>query len=300
MLYTWSPANGLSTTSGAGTTASPQTTTTYVATVTNENGCRNKDSVMITVNPRPVFTAVASQPVLCLGDTITLEASGGDRYTWSPAGTLGNVNSPVTMAYPAATTRYKVVIENDECSLRDSLFVNVPVVNKPSVKTTKSNDINCIVGQATLQTGGGSRYLWQPATGLSDPTSSRPVARINQTTTYRVTVTTNQGCVVEDSITVHFFKGDDGSGFPVPSAFTPNGDGRNDCFGVNYWGDVQDFSMNLYNRWGEVVFHANDPSQCWNGVHKGKLQPGDVYVFLIKAKTRCGDVFRKGTFTLVR
>jgi gliding motility-associated-like protein len=124
--------------------------------------------------------------------------------------------------------------------------------------------------------------------------------RVNQTTTYHVTITTNEGCVVEDSITVNFFKGDDGSGFPVPSAFTPNGDGKNDCFGVKYWGDVQAFSMNIYNRWGEVVFRADNPAQCWNGIHKGQLQPGDVYVYLIKAKTRCGEVLRKGTFTLVR
>jgi gliding motility-associated-like protein len=105
---------------------------------------------------------------------------------------------------------------------------------------------------------------------------------------------------VEDSITVNVVKGDDGSGFLVPAAFTPNNDGKNDCFGVKYWGEVKDFSMNIYNRWGELLFHADQPSQCWNGMYKGQLQPSDVYVYLIKGKTMCGDIFRKGTVVLVK
>jgi gliding motility-associated-like protein len=86
----------------------------------------------------------------------------------------------------------------------------------------------------------------------------------------------------------------------VPGGFTPNNDGKNDCFGVGYWGQVSDFAMNVYNRWGELIFSANNPTQCWDGKYKGQLQPSDVYVYIIKAKTICGNIFRKGTVALIK
>lgn len=299
-LYTWSPTIGLAHPTNATTTASPAATTKYYVSVTGQNGCSVKDSVTITVTPKPVFAVSSSKPVLCFGDTATLTASGGDTYTWSPAATLSDPFGSVTKAFPFVGTRYKVVITENNCAIKDSLYINLPVASKPAVTTTKSNNINCVLGEARLHTGGGSQYLWQPSTGLSDSTSNNPVVRIQTTTTYHLFVTTNDGCKVEDSITVFVENADNGNGFPVPNAFTPNDDGKNDCFGVKYWGDVAEFSMRLYNRWGLLVFETNQPTECWNGFFRGKPQPGDVYVYLIKAKTRCGDVFRKGTFTLIR
>jgi len=299
-FYFWSPTTGLSNPTDATTDASPATTTQYKVVVMDQDGCQGYDSITINVMRKPIFTAASSKAVLCKGDTAILTATGGDIYTWSPDTFLRSPNGNLTQAFPATTTLYKVVIEENKCHLKDTMFVNLPVATKPSVITTKSNDIDCFVGEATLHSGGGSQYLWTPSTGLSDPASKDPVVRINATTTYHLYVTTTEGCMVEDSITVTVFKGDNGSGFPVPNAFTPNGDGRNDCFGVKYWGDVEDFSLNIYNRWGELLFHGDNPTQCWNGLYKGQLQPDDAYVYWIKAKTRCGDVFRKGTFALIR
>ncbi len=296
--YSWSPAMALSNPAAGTTTAGPLVSTTYVVTATGTNGCLVKDSVTITVDPKPVFSAFATKPIVCKGDTVSLVATGGDRYQWWPAMQVTMPGGSTTIATPPSDTRFKVLIEEDGCGISDSLFIMVKVTDKPLVQTTKSNDITCFLGQATLTTGGGNRYRWLPATGLSDAASATPLVRINESTMYRVQVTTAEGCTVEDSITVNVLKGE--GGFPVPDAFTPNGDGKNDCFGVRYWGDVQDFSLRLYNRWGELVFQAKQPSQCWDGRYKGQLQPGDVYVYLIKAKTRCGEVVRKGTFVLIR
>ncbi len=298
--YKWWPATGLSDSTGATTTATPNSTTKYYLLATGSNKCKAKDSVTITVTPMPAFSAVSSKPILCLGDTAKLSAHGGDAYTWFPAMSVGAPFDSITTAFPLNTTMYNVVIEDYACNISDTLFVNVPVADKPSVALSKSNDINCFQAQATLIAGGGARYLWRPSTGLNDTTSRTPTVSIAQSTTYKVLIVTQQGCSVEDSITVYVNKGDDGSGFPVPSAFTPNGDGKNDCFSVQHWGAVMEFSLNLYNRWGERVFHADAPTQCWNGTYKGVPQPGDVYVYWIKAKTLCGEVFRKGTFALIR
>ena len=87
----------------------------------------------------------------------------------------------------------------------------------------------------------------------------------------------------------------------MPSAFTPNNDGKNDCYRAKNWGYVTDFELSIFNRWGERVFHTSNPTQCWDGTYKGIPQKSDVYVYIVKAKSLCESaVFRKGTLALIR
>lgn len=113
-------------------------------------------------------------------------------------------------------------------------------------------------------------------------------------------VTTAEGCSAQSSITVNVNTGDADDGYLVPSAFTPNGDGKNDCFGVKHWGTVTQFNMAIYDRWGHIIFQSPDPSAYWDGTLKGQPLQSEVFVYLISAKTMCGLVLRKGTVTLIR
>jgi gliding motility-associated-like protein len=58
--------------------------------------------------------------------------------------------------------------------------------------------------------------------------------------------------------------------------------------------------MRIYNRWGELMFQSTSPGNCWDGHYKKQPQMPDVYVYLIRARTRCGNIVRKGTFALIR
>jgi gliding motility-associated-like protein len=117
---------------------------------------------------------------------------------------------------------------------------------------------------------------------------------------YTVEVTSDKGCKAQDSILVTVNIGDPSAGFVVPSAFTPNRDGLNDCFGVKHWGPVKDFEMIIYNRWGQMMFYSTNPNNCWDGTYAGKDLGTATYVYVIKATTICGPVLRKGTIVLVR
>jgi len=86
----------------------------------------------------------------------------------------------------------------------------------------------------------------------------------------------------------------------IPTAFTPNNDGINDCFGIKFWGVVTEFQLIIYNRWGETVFSTTNPSNCWDGKHKSVTASQGNYVYFIKAKTLCGPVEKKGNVLLVR
>jgi gliding motility-associated-like protein len=163
---------------------------------------------------------------------------------------------------------------------------------------SKSNDVNCTLGIATLTATGAVRYTWTDGVSVIDRTASRISVAPAATTVYTVWGTGSNGCVSEDSIQVNVAKG--GLNGLVPDAFTPNNDGKNDCFGVKTWGYSKDFKFSVFNRWGVLMFETTDPNRCWDGTYKGVQQKSDTYVYQINATTLCGSVSQKGTVVLIR
>jgi PKD repeat protein len=104
--YTWTPATGLSCTNCPNPVANPTSTTTY--TVTGSNGtCTNTATITITVDNANI-TVTPSSPSICPGGNVTLTASGGVSYSWSPSLGLSCTNCPNPVANPAVTTIYTV------------------------------------------------------------------------------------------------------------------------------------------------------------------------------------------------
>ena len=67
----------------------------------------------------------------------------------------------------------------------------------------------------------------------------------------------------------------------MPNAFTPNNDGHNDVFRVKYPGLIKTMRMNVYDRWGQLVFESSDPSKGWDGNLNGIKQPTGNYIWVI-------------------
>ena len=88
--------------------------------------------------------------------------------------------------------------------------------------------------------------------------------------------------------------------FQLPNAFTPNGDGANDCFGVTNWGNITDLNFSIYNRAGNLILQSKNSSECWDGNFKGIPQPAGTYIYKISGTTICGFVKRSGTVELLR
>jgi gliding motility-associated-like protein len=125
------------------------------------------------------------------------------------------------------------------------------------------------------------------------------VASALQTTWFVVTGTNNSGCSNVDSVQI-IVTNAGAMKMYVPNAFTPNDDGKNDCFGIKNWPAGKSFSISIFNRWGERIFYSADPNACWDGRYNGKMQPQDVFIYMIQAETSCGKAFEKGTFVLIR
>ncbi len=297
--YLWSPAATLNNATSPTPVASPGTANqTYYVTVTGANDCSTVDSVKISVRPVPTFK-ISPDKSVCSGSTTTLNASGGNYYLWTPAISLNNpsVSNPASTA--TSTTVYTVIIKDTTCNDSTSLTAKVTVLSLPDITVSKSNDINCVMRSANLEAAGASQYLWSPATGLNNNTSPAPIASPKATITYTVKGTGDNGCSDTASITVTAMFANPVP-YDLPNAFTPNGDGINDCFGIKYIGWEKQYQLTVYNRWGELVFFSDNVAVCWNGTYKGKPAAADNYVYYIKITTPCGPLERKGNVLLIR
>lgn len=297
--YTWSPALYLDDPTSSSPVATPlQDVKYYVDAFFEETNTTLRDSILIRLRPRPHFTTTGNQSV-CEGSPVTLSASGGDIYSWSPGSNVSNPHTAITTATPTSNTIYTVEITDNTCNYDTTINLAVTVNPNPTVVAAKSNDINCNVPTVRLQATGAKEYKWTPAAGMEDASIPNPVATTDSTTIFEVTGTNEFGCSSTAQVTVNVDKGGIAH-FMLPNVFSPNGDGKNDCFGIRQWGSARIEQFFIYNRWGQIVFQTNSHTQCWDGRVNGIPQQAGGYVYVIKASTFCGQVTRKGMLTLIR
>ncbi len=188
--------------SNNGTTPSivvaPLQTATFTVTVTGVNGCKQKDSVLVWVNPLPPADAGLDKAV-CRGDTAQLNASGGLVYAWSPSNTLSSAGINNPLAFPSLTTTYIVTVtDNNACSNTDAVVVTVN--NNPLIDHIIKN-ITCKGfndGTVTASPYNGLfpyTYLWSTTPAQTTQTATGLSPGVN----YYVTVTDNNGCSATDS-----------------------------------------------------------------------------------------------------
>ncbi|WP_181305439.1 T9SS type B sorting domain-containing protein [Rufibacter sp. XAAS-G3-1] len=94
---------------------------------------------------------------------------------------------------------------------------------------------------------------------------------------------------------------DQGFQFQFPTAFTPNNDGLNDVFRPVGAPFSSSYTLQILNRWGQIIFESKDPKTGWDGTHGGKPAPPETYLFRFEAIDVNGQrITQKGTVTLLR
>ena len=90
-------------------------------------------------------------------------------------------------------------------------------------------------------------------------------------------------------------------GVYIPNAFTPNGDSHNDFFGLPKLNKNKLLSLQIYNRWGQLIFHTSNRDGRWDGTYKGQQAPTGTYTYVLMVETLDKKrVVQKGLITLVR
>lgn len=284
---------------------SPVVSGTYHVRASNEAGCSSTSS--ITINAPFAGASLSEENTICAGDTLSISVLGlpstGYSFIWEPANEV--IGGAGTANITLAPSEQMVVTVNVSgplgCTWEDAITVFVSPLVGATVSATADPTILLPGGTTQLQaTPSNANYIWQPAALLSNATIANPVATVQETTTFIVTVTDGI-CTRSDSVKVLVYdlRCEEPDVF-VPNTFTPNGDGANDTLFVRGQ-HIERMEFMVFDRWGERVFLSTDKNVGWDGQFRGK--PVDPAVFVYHLTAWCADgqrYFTKGNVTVIR
>lgn len=306
ITYQWSPEQDLSNAQVADPVASPKVNTTYSVSVTDANGCNNTDEVSIRV-AQPFTIQTTPDTVICLGHVLPLRVWGADHYVWTGVG-LDDADSP----FPHAVIKelgnftYKVTgYDADGCFTHDtSLVVGV----RPSPTVNAGTDRASMAGIPVTLSGLGSpdiiKWSWTPTDYLDCANCATTTALPNLSTNYKVEVENTYGCKATDEVFVKVTC-DKGAVF-LPTAFSPNQDGRNERFYPKGRGIKEVSWMRIFDRWGSLVFERshfqiNNAMAGWDGTWRNQVAPMGSYVYALETVCEDGTTFLfRGTVTVIK
>jgi gliding motility-associated-like protein len=270
---------------------------TYTVTVSDAASCAVTGQPLTIALQGAVSVNAGADTLICTGASFTRGVtSNATTYSWSPAAGVSNPAIANPVLSPQTTTTYTVTATTGNCTAQDIVTVNVAA----GASAYAGADKTILAGKSyQLQgTASAGTYLWAPPAGLSATNVLNPTAIPAQTTTYTLKVTTSQGCIATDDMTITV----------VPycikpmEAFTPNGDGINDVWLVtNGTGCLDKAKAQVFNRYGAKIFESNDYKNNWDGTYKGKMLPDGTYYFVITYRLITGaEENMKGSVTILR
>lgn len=295
--FSWTNGSSLNASNIEQPIASPTVTTQYIVTATL-GVCSANDTINVNVLPAPIADAGPGGDI-CFGQTYQLRGNGGVSYQWLPATYLSSasVNNPVST--PSQSIRYSLMVTDaNGCQSLQPDIVQVNVT--PPIVVQISKDTAVAMGDVFQlhASSVANNYVWSPGFGLNNIYDPNPIVTVTGDITYKVTATTNAGCKGEASVTLKVYKGPD---IYVPTAFTPNGDGKNDVFRPFPVGIKNYTYFRVYNRWGQVIFSTSEFNKGWDGKVNGIEQPSGTYIWVIEGFTKDNKkISKKGTVTLIR
>jgi gliding motility-associated-like protein len=249
--------------------------------------------IVLTVNAAaaPTFNAIGPFCQNSTAPALPLKSKEGIPGTWSPA----SINTTT-----AGRTLYNFTPSSGSCVLPSQIAI---VVN-PLPTLTMGPDLTIATGASTelnvSVTGNILSYKWKPSIGLNDPTIKDPVASPSSTTLYTLDIVDDHGCEASGSIKINVSGSGSGgsSKILVPNAFSPNGDGINDTWVITNLSAYPGATVDVFNRYGQVVFHSDNVNKNWDGTFNGSPLPMGTYYYIIDPKNNEGKI--AGSVTLFK
>ncbi len=246
--------------------------------------CVNEKIIPVTVQPSPkvTFTVV---PGICTNDSSNYTITQAAETTGLPGAFIftGNGVSPAGVFSPSAAGAGESAIKytytsNNGC--KDSAEQKIMVFQIPTVDLPAKVFVlqgGSVILQPVI-TGNVTKYTWSPSTWLDNAAIQTPRSTPAGDTTYRLTVSSSAGCTAYDDVKVVFLTQP-----IIPNAFSPNGDGINDVWNIPSLESFGNSIVQVFNRYGKIVFNSTGYHKPWDGTYNGSALPVGVYYYLINA-----------------
>lgn len=284
---------------------------TYWVRVWNEFGCTWSDTMSLTVNPVPTVNmgfdpAIGCEPFQVEFQNLTQPPAQGYIWHFGDGKSSTNENPMHTYTMPGTFTVILEAVGTGDCIATDTFPDIIKVYKTPQAafypKPATTSILQPEVSFIDLSYF-TERYLWDFGDGTTSIETS-PVHVYSDTGYYTVTLitSTQAGCADTAFAQVHI------KGFYtiyIPNSFSPNHDGVNDFFGPigEGWGKYKNFSMLIFDRWGELIYETTDPSKPWNGAknNSGAVCQDGTYTYRIRLQAEDENVKEyKGFVVLIR
>jgi gliding motility-associated-like protein len=278
----------------AGTTSNKQIRYVVYSGIT----CLNQSARTITLQASPQIQfdpmqAVCEEiPAFVITDAKEINGLTGTGTYSGPGISATGIFDPLAARPGQHTITYKYVTDNGcETEKTQTILVNpTPIVDAGPDRVLLEGGYIII---DTKITGNNLSYLWTPATFLDNDNIAKPKVTTKEDITYSLLVTSADGCKATDDISVKILKQ-----IKVPNAFSPNGDGINDTWEILYLESYPGCVIDVYNRYGQVVFHSIGYARAWDGRMNGLPLPFGTYYWIINPKNGRQQV--NGSVTIIR
>jgi gliding motility-associated-like protein len=302
VVYSWSPASGLSNSNVSNPKANPFATTEYELTVRSSGGgCVNRDSVIVKASLVDSSMLLTGKKLFCIntGDSAILSVQPTSNIKWFRNG--GQITGANQQLYKVNQSGkfYAILANSDGCSI--STRTEEVIIESPRPGITYPLQYAIINIPADLQARTfGTSISWAPSIYLNNPAIVNPLFTASEELEqlYSISITTAAGCTTVDQQLVKVIKE---VKVYVPTAFTPNFDGLNDFIKPIMLGIKELKYFRIYNRGGQLVYDYHSNQQGWDGKIGGLQQSTGVYVWMFQGigwdkRTHT----QKGTVALIR
>ncbi len=199
--YDWTPAALLDYPDSSMTITYPENSVTFFLEVLDSKGCVWEKTVVMNVDTNQPTAAVSNDTIICFGDSIMLQASGGWDYKWSPNIFLDDPLSATPYARPSSDVQYVVEVRNG-CG-KD--YAEVAVKVNVLISGIMPDTMACGGDSIQLYVYGGQNYIWTPKTGLSSFNSRNPITYVEEPITYQVVIFDSLNCAAVHSVFIDTF-----------------------------------------------------------------------------------------------
>lgn len=272
----------------------------YTVLITDNNGCSTLDTIVVGALTTVIADA-GNDTAACVAGQVILDGSlsaNATTYTWTESPSGNNVgNTVITTVNPVTGVNvYVLTVTTNGCTDTDTVLVT----SLPSPLANAGPDQSILQGTSTTIGGNpagpaGATYAWGPSTGLGDPATPNPVAGPITSTTYILVVTDTSGCTASDTMVLDIVPS-----IWFPDGFTPNGDGVNDVWEIDNIFLFPQCEVEVYDRWGIMLFRSVGYNTPFDGQYNGKDLPVGTYYYIIKLNDPMFPEAFTGPLTIMR
>jgi gliding motility-associated-like protein len=258
--------------------------------ITSGAGCVHDTTIILTtVHPQPLASFTTDKIDVCIGSGIVFTNTSNPldgtitQYNWTMGD--GNPRSTPTFTYTyGALGTYNVslfIFNSNGCrstTATKTVYVNPypPVDAGPDKFMLEGGQVTLTPSLVTNMT---VTYLWTPNFHLSDPSIAYTIASPPYDYTYTLTITSDKGCTSSDNVFVKVLKAP-----AIPNIFSPNGDGIHDTWVIQYLESYPGCTVDIFNRYGQKIFHSEGYSKPWDGTINGNPVPIGTYYYIVDPK----------------